>query len=169
MTTMKTSDRRSPTDARADAYSLDESIAYLMNRVVGHLNRALESDLRKMRLSFQHWRVLAVLAMRDGRTIAELAEYAVLPHSTLSRLLTRMEHAGLLSRQPSGEDMRVAEIHLSARGRRSYERILPFAIARRDDALTGFSASEQAQCGVLLKRMLANLESRKAGPSSARG
>lgn len=144
--------KRAPTP-----YSLDESIAYLMNRVVARLNRALESDLRKMRLSFQHWRVLAVLAMQDGRPIAELADYAVVPHSTLSRLLSRMEAAGLLSRRASGRDLRLAEIHLTAKGRRRYEQILPFAVARRDEALSGFSDSERARCRAFLERMLANL------------
>jgi len=54
------------------SYNLDDSIPYLMNRVIGTQNRWLEEDLHKLGISFQHWRVLAVLAMRDGISIADL-------------------------------------------------------------------------------------------------
>ncbi len=140
-------------------YSLDESIPYLMNRVVGRQNRRLEEDLRKLRLSFQHWRVLAVLARDDGVSIADLSEYAVVPHSTLSRLLTRLERENLVRRSAQTPDGRTARILLTSRGRTAYERILPLAIARREDALVGVTEVEKAQLRTLLKRMLANLKS----------
>lgn len=139
-------------------YSLDESLPYLMNRLVGHLNRALERDLRSLGLTFQHWRVLAVLAARDDRAIAELADYAVVPHSTLSRLLTRMEREGLVARTTTEADLRLAKIHLTAKGRRTYERILPLAIGWRDVALAGMTTTDSRAALQLLKRMLTNLE-----------
>ncbi|MCX7153371.1 MAG: MarR family transcriptional regulator, partial [Proteobacteria bacterium] len=113
----------------------------------------------KLRLSFQHWRVLAVLARDDGVSIADLSEYAVVPHSTLSRLLTRLERENLVRRSAQTPDGRTARILLSARGRTVYERILPLAIARREDALFGVTEVEKAQLRTLLKRMLANLKS----------
>jgi DNA-binding MarR family transcriptional regulator len=138
-------------------YNLDESIPYLMNRVVGRQNRSLEEDLLKMGISFQHWRVLAVLAMGDGLSIADLSEYAVVPHSTLSRLLTRLEEEGLVERSEKTPDGRTARILVTAQGRALYRKIIPFAIERRDDALVGFSDAEKdVLCG-MLKRMLANL------------
>jgi len=139
-------------------YRLDESIPYLMNRVVGRQNRRLEEDLHKLRLSFQHWRVLAVLAHDDGVSIADLSDYAVLPHSTLSRLLTRLEREHLVRRSAQTPDGRTARILLTARGLSVYERILPLAIARREDAMTGISEAEKAKLRKLLKQMLANLE-----------
>jgi DNA-binding MarR family transcriptional regulator len=142
-------------------YSLDESIPYLMNRVVGQQNRWLEEDLHALGISFQHWRVLAVLAMGDGVSIADLSEHAVVPHSTLSRLLTRLEDEGLLKRGAKTPDGRTASILLTARGRLVYSRILPIAIERRENALTGFTAAEKTALSVLLKRMLGNLANTK--------
>lgn len=141
-------------------YSLDESIPYLMNRVVGRQNRRLEADLRKLHLSFQHWRLLAVLARSDGASIAQLSDYAVVPHSTLSRLLTRLERASLVKRSARTPDGRTARILLTPRGRSLYKRILPLAVDRREDAMAGFSETEKNTLRTMLKRMLGNLETR---------
>ena len=66
-------------------FTLDDSVPYLMIRVSGLMNRQLELDLRPLKVSFQHWRVLAVLAQKNGSSITDLSEYAVVPHSSLSR------------------------------------------------------------------------------------
>lgn len=144
--------------ADIENYSLDDSIPYMMNRVAGRLNRSLEDDLLKLGVSFQHWRVLAVLARGDGISIADLSAYAVVPHSTLSRLLTRLEGDRLVARSEETPDGRTARVLITARGRKLYERILPLATGWRDEALVGFSADEKQVLLGFLKRMLGNLE-----------
>ena len=144
--------------AERETYSLDDSIPYMMNRVAGRLNRSLEDDLLKLGVSFQHWRVLAVLARGDGISIADLSAYAVVPHSTLSRLLTRLEDDKLVLRSAETPDGRTARVLITARGRKLYERILPLATGWRDEALVGFSTAEKEVLLRLLRRMLGNLE-----------
>jgi DNA-binding MarR family transcriptional regulator len=144
-------------------YNLDESIPYLMNRVVGRQNRLLEEDLHELGLGFQHWRVLAVLARGDGVSIADLAAYAVVPHSTLSRLLDRLESDKLVKRSSNTPDGRTACLLITARGKEVYQRILPMAIQRRDDALVGFTRPEKDLLLEMLHRMLANLQ--EPGPA----
>ena len=85
-------------------FTIDRSIAYLISRINGRLNRRLHDRLSAMGMTFQHWRVLASLSARDRPTIAEIAEYSVIPHSTLSRLLTRMEREGLVRRAGASEE-----------------------------------------------------------------
>ncbi len=152
--------------AERETYSLDDSIPYMMNRVAGRLNRSLEDDLLKLGVSFQHWRVLAVLARGDGISIADLSAYAVVPHSTLSRLLTRLEGDKLVERSVETPDGRTARVLITARGRKLYERILPLAIEWRNMALLGFSAAERGVLLGLLNRMLVNLEMSAQQPDS---
>ena len=52
-----------------DDFTLDDSVPYLMIRVSGLMNRQLELDLRPLKVSFQHWRVLAVLAQKIERSL----------------------------------------------------------------------------------------------------
>ena len=144
--------------ADLENYNLDDSIPYMMNRVAGRLNRSLEDDLLKLGVTFQHWRVLAVLARGDGISIADLSAYAVVPHSTLSRLLTRLESDKLVERSAETPDGRTARVLITTRGRKLYERILPLATGWRDAALVGFSAGEREVLLGFLRRMLANLE-----------
>lgn len=155
--------RKKAGNAELESYSLDDSIPYMMNRVAGRLNRSLEDDLLKLGVSFQHWRVLAVLARDDGISIADLSAYAVVPHSTLSRLLTRLEGDNLVERSEETPDGRTARLLVTARGRRLYERILPLATGWRDEALLGFSAGEKHVVLGYLRRMLGNLEMRDPG------
>jgi len=82
----------------------------------------------------------------------------VVPHSTLSRLLTRLEGDKLVQRSEETPDGRTARVLITARGRKLYERILPLAIEWRDVALVGVSAAEKGALLGLLDRMLANLD-----------
>jgi DNA-binding MarR family transcriptional regulator len=128
-----------------------------MNRITGRLNRRLHDRLSAMGLTFQHWRVLASLSARDRPTIAEIAEYSVIPHSTLSRLLTRMEREGLVRRAGAHEDRRVARIILTAKGARAFRLIVPHAVGIREQALAGFDKSETELLRGMLLRMFSNI------------
>lgn len=149
-------------------YRLDESIPYLMNRIVGHLNRGLDVELRARGLGFQYWRVLAVLAMADNRTIADLAGYAVVPHSTLSRLLTRMERQQLVRRTGTDADLRLAKIVLTTKGRSTYAAILPAALGWSESALAGLPRADIQRLEAILVRMLANVTAVDPGKKTGR-
>jgi DNA-binding MarR family transcriptional regulator len=70
-------------------------------------------------------------SLTEGRIIYELAQYEALPVSTLrstleidagqlSRVLTRLESAGVVRRSTAPEDGRRQLVHLTARGRRAF-------------------------------------------------
>jgi MarR family transcriptional regulator, organic hydroperoxide resistance regulator len=140
------------------APTLDALLPYLMNRVTSRLNQNLSERLRPRKLTFQHWRVLAVLYRRDGLTLGALAEATVVPQSTLSRLVDRMVRDGLLARRAARQrDSRFVEVWLTQEGRRAYEAIVPLALAEHEAALRGFSAAETASVEAALRKMLANL------------
>ena len=135
-------------------YRLDESVPYLMIRVGGMMSRQLELDLRPLKVSFQHWRILAVLAEINGSSITDLSEYAVVPHSSLSRLLSRMEADGYVRRQTDGQDARTVRVYTTAVGEVMYRRILPMAVAVRERAMAGLSAAQKTSLLAALNHML---------------
>jgi DNA-binding MarR family transcriptional regulator len=60
---------------------------------------------------------------RDWASIGELAErLQAQPHGVVA-LVTRCEESGLLQRKPSEQDRRVVEVHLTAKGRRTLEKV----------------------------------------------
>ena len=145
------------TKALADIV-LDDSVPYLMIRVSGLMNRQLELDLRPLKVSFQHWRVLAVLARKNGSSITDLSEYAVVPHSSLSRLLSRMEADGYVRRQTDGQDARTVRVYTTAVGEVMYRRILPMAVAVRERAMAGLSAAQKTSLLAALNHMLGSMQ-----------
>ena len=145
------------TKALAD-FVLDDSVPYLMIRVSGLMNRQLELDLRPLKVSFQHWRVLAVLAQKNGSSITDLSEYAVVPHSSLSRLLSRMEADGYVRRQTDGQDARTVRVYTTAVGEVMYRRILPMAVAVRERAMAGLSAAQKTSLLAALNHMLGSMQ-----------
>jgi MarR family transcriptional regulator, organic hydroperoxide resistance regulator len=136
-----------------------------MNRVASRLNQNLAEKLRDRKLTFQHWRVLAVLYRDDGQTLTRLVEWTVIPQSTLSRLIDRMVAARLVARRPArGADSRFVEVWLSEKGRQIYEEIVPLAVAEHEKALAGFSAKEVARLDATLRQMMQNLGIGRATP-----
>ena len=139
-------------------YKLDDSVPYLMIRVGGMMSRQLELDLRPLKVSFQHWRILAVLAEINGSSITDLSDYAVVPHSSLSRLLSRMEADGYVRRQIDVQDARTVRLYTTPLGEAMYRRILPMAVAVRERALVGMSETQKTSLLGSLKHMLGRMK-----------
>jgi MarR family transcriptional regulator, organic hydroperoxide resistance regulator len=55
---------------------------------------------------------------RDGCSQADLVDALGVDHSTVSKMLQRLEAAGMVIRRPSGEDRRVMLVSLTEEGRR---------------------------------------------------
>jgi DNA-binding MarR family transcriptional regulator len=141
-----------------DDFKLDDSVPYLMIRVGGLMSRQLELNLRPLKVSFQHWRILAVLAEINGSSITDLSEYAVVPHSSLSRLLSRMEAEGYVRRQTDTQDARTVRVYTTPLGEDMYRRILPMAFAVRERALAGMSVAQKTNLLELMNHMLGRMQ-----------
>ena len=92
---------------------LENFAPYLMNRLMGRYNAALREEMAKLGLTTTQMRSLAVLSVLDGILIRELAVYAVVQQSTLSRGLDALvksiclENQGLTSHQGRFSRIRV--------------------------------------------------------------
>jgi DNA-binding MarR family transcriptional regulator len=138
----------------APLVDLDGFTPYLLNRVSARANQNLSALLRERKLTFQHWRILLVLVNRGRRTVNTLADDAGVPQSTLSRLLVRMEKAGLVHRLPHPGDSRVVEAEATEQGARALADILPLADRVWEPFTRPLSPAERTLLRQLLQRML---------------
>jgi DNA-binding MarR family transcriptional regulator len=136
---------------------LERFAPYLLNRLVAAMNRRLARALQAQGLSQRLWRVLAVLAAGDRRSLRALEAETIVPQSTLSRLIDRMAADGLVAKAGDRGDGRSVRIALTPAGRAAYLRMLPVALAERDRVLAGLSPGEVETLMDLLGRMRANL------------
>ncbi len=89
-----------------------------------------------------------------------LAESVVLSRSGLTRLIDRMEKAGVVRREPATDDRRGSYAVLTAAGRRRFEHVMPGHLRRVNDHFARhLSAAEvRALTATLSKLIAANEE-----------
>lgn len=138
-------------------YSLNDSIPYLIYRISNKANQNMQDKLRSAGITLSKWRLLSSLKSRGVCTISELAACTVMQHAVVSRILTEMEHAGLIRRRQSKTDQRMVRITLTRKGETLFEQAHEIAVQHQEEALRGFSRSDQTTLLNLLRKVQANL------------
>jgi DNA-binding MarR family transcriptional regulator len=87
--------------------------------VTRQLARALEAD----GCTIEQWRVVLLLADGRGHPMSEIAEFALVPAPSLTRLIDRMVTDGLVHRRADARDRRRVLVHLTRRGRALHARL----------------------------------------------
>jgi DNA-binding MarR family transcriptional regulator len=121
-------------------------LAKAYQRAHGHFRRALEPFGIT---NIQH-AVLEALWYRDGQTASELGQMLQLDKATLSGVLSRMDQADWVERQPDPEDGRVVRICASPRAMAVKDQLIAVREASDREILSRYSLEEQ----LLLKRFL---------------
>lgn len=132
---------------------LDSTFPYQINRLAHRMNGLLEDELKEHSLSIANWRVMAVLDFNSTATVNQLADYAMIKQSTVSRLLQRMEKEGYLRNTRSTRDGRARSIELTPLGREKYDKIRGITMKHVARALRGFTGDDQSQLLETIIRM----------------
>lgn len=139
---------------RADGYRPDDSVGYLMRRIISLVSQTIERDMEPTGLTNAQWVPLLKLHMRLASTVAELARECDLDAGSMTRLLDRLEAKQLVRRVRSCDDRRVVNIELTDAGRAAAKGI-PEILCRVQNAhLTGFSVEEWQTLTGYLRRIL---------------
>jgi DNA-binding MarR family transcriptional regulator len=136
-----------PEAATGMIQDLPRLLAAVERRVSGRLAAVLQSADS----SIEQWRVLCLLADGRGHTMTELADYALLPAPTLTKVVDRMVAANLVHRRVDEDDRRRVLALLTARGRAVY-RSLQQRMAREESALFAPLEGEAEELRTLLAR-----------------
>jgi len=144
-------------NAPLEQLGLDNFAPYLMNRIMGRYNAALSTEMAALGLTTPQMRSLAVLSVIDGILIRELAVYAVVQQSTLSRALDALVRDGMVRRETDATDSRATRVYLTEKGREAYERLWPHMAASHDAMFKGIDAAEKEAFVATLRTMLRNI------------
>jgi DNA-binding MarR family transcriptional regulator len=101
--------------------------------------------------------LLMELWQGDGRTQAELAEALAVEPPTITKMLQRMEVAGLVQRKPHPDDRRAQRVYLTARGKRLQQKVDRLWLQLANRAVSGLSDRQQASLRSLLGTVTDNL------------
>ena len=130
---------------------------YLMNRIMGRYNASLRADLAGLGLTTPKMRALAVLSVIDAPLIRDLAVYAVVEQSTLSRALDQLAGEGLIQRETDAGDSRAIRVHITEAGRAAFEAMWPQMAASYARMFQGIPEDERRAFVATLQKMLGNI------------
>ena len=140
---------------------LDNYAPYLMNRIMGRYNASLREEMSALGLTTPKMRSLAVLAIRDGILIRQLAVYAVVEKSTLSRALDGLLTSGLVHSEIDPDDNRGTRVFITPEGRDVFAKIWPSMAASYGQMFQDISEAEQLGFVATLNRILRNVRNNK--------
>jgi DNA-binding MarR family transcriptional regulator len=159
---------RTPSPARfyrPATYCAEDSIGYLMKRVVVSLSQNADRGLAEHGLTTAQWAPLMRMRASGGSTVAELARWQLMDAGAMTRLLDRLEKKGLCKRVRSTEDRRVVRVAITPEGEKAIAKV-PAVLADVMNAhLAGFTRAEWKTLQSYLRRMIETGEAlREASP-----
>ena len=144
--------------ARHPHLDLLEYLPYLINRVgTALVARFCEDALIGTHLSIATWRVLAALSNNGPLRQVDIAEITSTDVSTMSRLVTRLVHMGLVSRTRSTTSNREVVVELTPKATALVAQLIPIAEELQKTATLGLSKQDLAVVKRALRRMHENL------------
>ena len=101
--------------------------------------------------------LLLRLWSEEGIPQSQLAAAMGVEPPTATKMLQRMERAGLIERRPDPDDARISRVYLTQRGRALEQPVLEVWKQLEAQTVAGLSPTEQALLCRLLMQVAANL------------
>jgi DNA-binding MarR family transcriptional regulator len=121
-----------------------------------HRARA-EAALGKLGLHPGQEMLLLRLWTEEGIPQSQLAASMEVEPPTATKMLQRMERAGLIERRPDPEDARISRVYLTERGRALEQPVMEVWKHLEEQTVAGLTLTEQALLRRLLMQVLTNL------------
>lgn len=147
---------------KAETYTPEESVGYLMRRILSALAQEVERELEPGSLTHAQWVPLFMLSAGRATTGAELARECDLDAGAMTRLLDRLEGKGLCRRERSSEDRRVVNLQATDAGREAVKAVPEVLSRMQNAALAGFTREEWQLLKGMLRRILDNVQAMQA-------
>ena len=161
-TSSKSSSRQMPPEGSGEAFDFKpgRSVGYLLRDCYRSFSRALETRIRPHGIGVGQWFFLRELWEEDGLAQGDLSVRAGMTAPTTVVAIRRMVEDGLVTRKQDAQDRRKVRIHLTGKGRRLGDELLPFALDVNNEATADFSQEEIRQFRSFVDRMKKNLSRR---------
>jgi len=136
---------------------LNRDLGFLLHDVARLMRTRFEQNAHDLGLTRSQGQVLVHLANNEGIHQGALAEKLDVEPITLTRILDRMEEAGLIERLLYQKDRRVRLLRLTPAAHPLIDDIVAIGALTRGEAMEGVSGEDCARLIDVLLRMKANL------------
>lgn len=146
-----------PTRMASDRLVLDQFFPYRLSVTTNVVSDVIAKAYEALfDLSIPEWRVIAVVAERDGVTQQGICTATRMDKVTVSRATIALVDRGLVTRAPNRADRRSRLLALTVAGRSLYAQVAPKALQFEEQIFSSFDARELED----FMRMLRAIEAR---------
>lgn len=138
---------------RAGADDLTQLLSQVERAVTARLARVLAQE----GCTVEEWRVLCLLADGRGHPMNQVADFALLPAPTLTRLVDRLVANNLVYRRVDPTDRRRVLVQLTARGRARQRRLNRLVQDHQADLTQRAGEADAARLAGILDRLRSDL------------
>ncbi|WP_223166652.1 MarR family winged helix-turn-helix transcriptional regulator [Nonomuraea sp. SYSU D8015] len=135
----------------------DLDFARLLTLVERGVVQRLGAALKAEDATLEEWRVLSLLGDGNGHPMTEIAEFAMLPPPTLTKIIDRMVSLTLVHRRVDEADRRRVLVFATDRGRQALERWTATVERQFGEIVDAVGGEEIALLRALLARMSTRL------------
>ncbi|MBN9144334.1 MULTISPECIES: MarR family winged helix-turn-helix transcriptional regulator [unclassified Novosphingobium] len=136
---------------------LGDFLPYQIYRVSSLMNIRLSGRLKASGINLSQWRVLSVLRSQGQMSMSQIVDRTLMEQPTISRVISQLHNDGMVEREISPEDSRVALVSLSERGRELFDEIAVSAVRHQKIALDGVSKADITALRRALSQIEANI------------
>jgi DNA-binding MarR family transcriptional regulator len=127
-------------------------LTHQLSRAERLLAGRMSALLEREHCTLEEWRVLKILSDGHGHIMTEIADFAMLPAPTLTKLMDRMVSGNLVYRRADERDRRRVLAYLAEPGRARYERVSELLSAA--EAGLAASLSDDGELSRWLSRLI---------------
>ena len=128
----------------------DESINFLLGMICRAQRGKMSEALTEIGLYAGQEMFLWQLWRQDGLTQSQMVERMCVQPPTVSKMLDRLEKAGLVERRPDSEDIRISRVYLTEQGYRSQRAVRDIWTSIEQRLIEGLTLEER----IVLRRLL---------------
>jgi len=133
---------------------LDRFLPYRLSYTSNLVSDAIADTYKSLfGLSIPEWRLVALIAEREGITQQEIGALSRMDKVTVSRAAIALADRGLIERQPNPADKRSQLLTLSEAGRALYASVAPKALEMEHAVFGRFSQAELDAFTAMLRRI----------------
>lgn len=148
---------------REEEWCRENSVGYLMRRVVQVMIQQVDGELESLGLTQAQWSPLFLIGRGQANTLAELSRELQVDAGALTRTLDRLEAKGLCRRVRSTEDRRVVHLSLTPEGEAAMAPVPRALCDISNRLLEGFTHDEWQTLMRLLRKVMANAQAMRGG------
>jgi DNA-binding MarR family transcriptional regulator len=129
------------------------SVGFLLSKLGMTSAHRFAEALEPLGIDPRHFGILRIIAMTEGQSQQQLGEALHVPPSRMVALIDDVENRGLVERRRNPNDRRAHALHLTAKGRKLYDKATVIATATEEQLCAGLGDRERDQLLCLLHKL----------------